>query len=566
MTSLPEIALAIDHGSAWTKASVIGQVAGTWRVTAHVSQPTAWGEEELLRSLAARLVPTVSGGIARAVPRLLADASRIECHTPARPGRLALAAVSREISGESARRAAQSAGWVIVEMATLDDGRTLAERLSALEAADVDAWLLAGGFDAADAEQALEVAGLVAAARATGRGPVLWAGAGRLAEAVAALFEPGAVTVVDSPRPTVDAERPQNLRSVLEGLLRQTVEPDGPLHLAPTAFGRAVTEIAHVADLTVLGVDLGARYATWTLASGTSVETRVHAEGGLGSPSLSATAIAGRISRSLPRGVDETAVADTLQNMRTRPAAVPETEDDLAVMQAAARHQLASLAGATAVQGADLLVGGGRAIAGFPRPGHAAELLVEGIRPLGVTQLAVDAAGVLGPLGSLETDEMREGISSLLLDLLVPLGTAVVTRGGRPGQVAMRLWRRPILQEGTASEPGGGNGTSPHTADADSTERVSGPLEVRYGQLMVIPLGYDEAFELDIELENGVTLGSPRRGRQFRTLARGGAVGLIVDARDTPIALPRRPDDRETVLASWHETFVREHHAGVGIE
>ena len=93
-------------------------------------------------------------------------------------------------------------------------------------------------------------------------------------------------------------------------------------------------------------------------------------------------------------------------------------------------------------------------------------------------------------------------------------------------------------------------------------EHFAGPLEVRYGQLIVMPIGYDESLEVEVELETGVSLGAARRGRQFRTRVRGGAVGLIVDARDMPIALPRRLDDRETVLTSWHETFVREHDVG----
>lgn len=556
MTSAPEIALAIDHGSAWTKAAVIGQVAGRWRIAAHVSQPATWGEEELLQSLRDRLA-SADRRLAYALPDLLADASRIECHTPARPGRLALTAVSRDISGQAARRAAESAGWVIVETASLDDGRSLAERLQALQAAEVDAWLLAGGFDVADAEQALDLAGLVAAARANGEGPVIWAGAEGLAEDVAALFEPGAVTTVDNPKPTADLDRPQHLRATLEGLLRETVEPEGPLHLAPAAFGRSVSALARLTGLSVLGVDLGARYATWALA-GTDgpVETRVHAEGGLGSPALAAHAVAGRLSRSLPREVDEMAVADTLQNMRTRPAAIPETADELAVMHAAARHQLAALVGAGAVQGVDLLVGSGRSVAAFPQPGQAAELLIEGIRPLGITQLAIDPTGVLSPLGSLPGEEMGDGIASLLGDLLVPLGTAVISRGGRPGQVAMRLWLRPAAApESTA----GGNGSSPA---AGLTEHVQGPIEVRYGQLVVLPLGYAEAVELDVELESGVSLGAARRGAHVRARVLGGAVGLIIDARDMPIALPRRPDDRETVLASWHETLLRDHGGG----
>jgi hypothetical protein len=38
----------------------------------------------------------------------------------------------------------------------------------------------------------------------------------------------------------------------------------------------------------------------------------------------------------------------------------------------------------------------------------------------------------------------------------------------------------------------------------------------------------------------------------------GGVVGLILDARGMPLALPRRSDDRRAVLAGWRDLFARE--------
>ena len=70
-----------------------------------------------------------------------------------------------ELSAASALRAAESAGWTVEAVATADDGRSIAERLGALQAAEVDAWLLTGGFEQGRADQALEMASLVAVAR-----------------------------------------------------------------------------------------------------------------------------------------------------------------------------------------------------------------------------------------------------------------------------------------------------------------------------------------------------------------------------------------------------------------
>src|SRR6185503_18583049 len=116
-------------------------------IVTQVAQPTAWGEDELRAALTGRMAGWVDPRVSSRIEELLQSAPRIACHTPRRVGRLGLAGVSSELSGTSARRAAESAGWTVEEAATADDGRSLTARLAALQAADVDAWLLTGGFD-----------------------------------------------------------------------------------------------------------------------------------------------------------------------------------------------------------------------------------------------------------------------------------------------------------------------------------------------------------------------------------------------------------------------------------
>ena len=154
----------------------------------------------------------------------------------------------------------------MVEQAAADDGRSLPERLSTLTAADVDAWLVVGGFDDARPEQALEAAALVAAARRGGRTPVIWAGSAALTDEVAACFEPGVVQAIPNPRPDASTEDLAPLRHRLEELLDRLVESGGTRNLAPIGFRRTIEEIAREDHLRVVGVDLGARYATWAFA------------------------------------------------------------------------------------------------------------------------------------------------------------------------------------------------------------------------------------------------------------------------------------------------------------
>jgi len=161
-------------------------------------------------------------------------------------------------------------------------------------------------------------------------------------------------------------------------------------------------------------------------------------------------------------------------------------------------------------------------------------MLLDGVRPVGVTQIAVDAGALLGPLGSLTDAEISEGLALLADDLLVPLGTSVVCRGGEPGRVAMRV--------------------TVHRAGWPA----HGPVEVRTGQVQVVPLPRGQEAELTIEPANGVTLGGGRRSPRITATATGGTVGVVLDARGVPIGLPRRADDRRTVVASWRDALMRE--------
>lgn len=541
MTALPsaELALLIDVGSAWAKAAVIGRVRGRWRLVTAVAQPTAWGGRELRRNIVDRLELAADPRLAGRVEELVAGANRIECHTARRPGRLTVVAVSRELSGSAARRAAEAAGWVVGEVVTLDDGRSLAERLAILQSVDTDAWLLAGGFDGSRSPRAMEAAALVAAARRPGGGPVMWAGASELADEVRALFETGATSVVANARPDARHDAPSALRDHLQGLLRSVVAREEETHLSAIAMPRAVGALAAASGLRVLAVDIGARGALRALAEPDgSVASRNHGGGGIAGLARVPGAAA-RVARLAGDAGDEAAVADLLQTLRARPATLPESGEELAATQAAARVQLAALMEDGPSGPLDLIIGAGATIASAPSPVDAARILLDGIRPLGVTQLAVDAAALLGPIGSLPDGEIAEGIALLAEDLLVPLGTAVVSRGGEPGRTAMRV---------SVHRPGW-----PDLA----------PIELRHGQLQVVALARGQVAELSIEPAAGVSLGTSRRGPRVEALATGGAVGLILDARGIPMTYPRRGDDRRAVLAGWRDALAREQAPGV---
>ena len=60
-------------------------------------------------------------------------------------------------------------------------------------------------------------------------------------------------------------------------------------------------------------------------------------------------------------------------------------------------------------------------------------------------------------------------------------------------------------------------------------------VEVQAGSLEVIPLGVGEKAEIEIRPARGVDLGVPLTRGTFKREVRGGAIGLIVDARGRPL-------------------------------
>jgi hypothetical protein len=533
-----EVSLLIDVGSAWTKASVVGRARGRWRIAASVAQPTAWGEEALEEALAARLAIGADQRLRGRLSEMVEAAPRIACGTPRRIGRLAIAAVGDADRAAAVRRAADAAGWMVAASSSTEDGRPLSERLAALSATDVDVWLLTAPDELVPTEQVLEEAALVAAARRDRGGAVVWAGAPAMTEPLSALFEEGALSAIAPATPEGDGQDAGPLSADLERLLEQLVAGHDRRRASPAGFQRAVAELARQERLRIGGIDLGAHYATWVLADGTGeAPTRVGgvlAAGGLGSPAFGSPQVAGRLARQMSSRIDDLAVADALQNLRSRPGSIPNGEDELAVAMAAGRMQLASIAATPGWGSVDVLIGAGRLIAAAPSPARAMQLILDGIRPVGVTQVALDSAGVLPPLGSVAGDEIAEAIGFLRDDLLVPLGTAIVSRGGRPGHIAFRA--------------------TVHRAGWPSM----GPVEVRVGQVSVLPLARGERADVELQTDESVNLGAARRGRRLHAQVSGGSVGLVLDARDAPVQLPRRTDDRRSVQQAWQDALLAE--------
>jgi hypothetical protein len=169
-----------------------------------------------------------------------------------------------------------------------------------------------------------------------------------------------------------------------------------------------------------------------------------------------------------------------------------------------------------------LVAGGAFATA----PGGAVVLAVaDVVRRTGATQVALDHARLLGPLGTIEDpDERRDLVADLADDLLAPLGTLLVAAGMPP-----RLRGRAAT--GTMSlEPDGG-----------------GRRELSTGELAMVALGTGAQATALLEFRDSARFG--RRARRFSVSVSGGLAGVMVDLRTCRCACrppgppPGRPRD-----------------------
>jgi hypothetical protein len=171
----------------------------------------------------------------------------------------------------------------------------------------------------------------------------------------------------------------------------------------------------------------------------------------------------------------------------------------------------------------ELLVAGGGIFSSLP-PSVVALALADLVRRPGVTQLVMDQARLLGPLGAIEDeDERRTLLANLADDILVPLGALILPSGIKPGRNAGYL----------------------RLKGASSVSEI----ELHPGAVQVVDLPPGIGARADLDFRDAVRLG--KRARHFTVDVGGGLGGLLVDLRDIPMRISDRPDSRRAALETW---------------
>jgi hypothetical protein len=186
----------------------------------------------------------------------------------------------------------------------------------------------------------------------------------------------------------------------------------------------------------------------------------------------------------------------------------------------------------------DPIVASGAVLAGTPRAAHAALVLLDALEPAGIFNLLLDVNGVAAALGAIAPVQPLAAAQlwgsnaiqrlAIVIAPFAPRGRSAVGAGAQPGQVAVRV------------KVAGGGG---QTADV---EVAAGAVQV-----LSLPLAAGQSGAVTVQPARGFDVGrGPGRGVVLRDL-RGSTLGVIVDARGRPLALPRDAGKRRETMQKW---------------
>jgi len=479
--------------------------------------------------------------------------------------------VVRQMSAESAQRAALGAGAIIMDVIAIDDGRKDYQKIQRLRELRPDIVLLSGGTDGGTITHLVELAELLIAADPRPRFgtmnlPVIFAGNKDARDEIRHLLgERFDLRIVDNLRPDLDRENLGPAREAIHELFLEHVMQQAPgysklmtwtsadIMSTPNAVGKIMVTIAEQRGINILGVDIGgATTDVFSVFDGNYTRT-VSANLGMSYSICNVMLEAGiqNIRRWLPFDIEEYEVRNRLRNKMIRPTTIPQTYEDLLLEQAVSREalrlafihhkQLArglkgvqqqrtigealdqAETGKTLVQmmALDMIIGSGGVLSHAPKRAQSALMMMDAYQPEGVTMLAVDSIFMMPQLGVLSTVHPEAAAQVFDRDCLIRLGSCVAPVGqGKEGE--------PCL-----------------TIDYNGKSET-----FRYGELRVLPLGVGETLQATIRPARGFDVGAGR-GRPVEATLEGGVVGVVVDTRGRPLQLP--PDDatRRQKLISW---------------
>jgi hypothetical protein len=475
--------------------------------------------------------------------------------------RVVLVGLLPDLSLRSLRKLNESAPVRIVEELSLGDRRTDEARMDALCNAKPDILLVAGGTEggAVDAlERMLEVVGLGIHVMSSATKPqVLFMGNSAAASRVTDLLQGvAAVTTARNIRPSLEVEDLESgrvalnemtasvLRSRLTGIEESLGWAGGVLTPAPLGFGTVVQLLGRSspAKSGVVGVSLGAGSTILGAAFGSNMELSVRPDINLSynAPKLLETVSIKEIIRWIPADVSEDLIRDFIFNLTLYPRTIPMTNEDLWIELAVAREIIRSVLRTAApswkvpftwawpglLPPLDTVFGSGGVLAGVPKPGLAALVLLDAIQPPGIMRLKLDSQSMVCTLGAAARVNPLAVVQVLDSGSFPTLGSAVCPVGrARAGDPVMRYKLQ--YQDGRQIRE-----------------------DIRFGTITIVPLALGEKAQMNIQLHRQFDIGGGN-GQGGTYTVEGGLVGLIIDARGRPMSMETEPGKARRQQEEW---------------
>jgi uncharacterized protein (TIGR01319 family) len=578
--------LATDCGSTTTKAILIEKQGDEYRLVVRGEAPTtveapfddvtvgvvnAVSEVE---ELAGRKILDETGHI---ITPMREDGSGVDIYlsTSSAGGglQMTVAGVVKAMSAESAERAALGAGAIIIDVIAVDDGRKDYEKVKRIRELRPDMILCSGGTDGGTVKHLVEMAEMLVSADPKPRLgiglrlPVIYAGNKEAREPVKeVLGDRVDLKIVDNLRPTLDREDLDPAREAIHEIFLQHVMQQAPgygklsdwvssgIMSTPNAVGKIIQTVAEQMKINVLAADIGgATTDVFSVFNGVYNRT-VSANLGMSYSICNVLAESGTadISRWAPFDVNEADLRNTLRNKMIRPTTIPQSLRDLRIEQAVAREALRlafehhktlarSLKGVQTVRnigeimeqketGAtlvnlmslDMIIGSGGVLSHAPRRVEAAYMMLDAYQPEGITMLAVDSIFMMPQLGVLSTVQPEAAAQVFERDCLIKLGSVIAPVGKmKLGEIACSV-------------------------------EIDGETHgVAFGSLKLVQLGAGEVREVTIKPGGKMDVGAGK-GKEMAAKIEGGAVGVIIDCRGRPMALPEDARTRVDKLREWH--------------
>jgi uncharacterized protein (TIGR01319 family) len=585
---LAESYLITDIGSTTTKAILIAERAGEYRLVGRGEHPTTVEapDEDVMVGVGGALQDLGS----RTGRGLLSETGILKeqtdsclkyLSTSSAGGGLQMMVfgVMGNVTADSARKAALGGGAIVLDVMTIDDHRPTFLKLDAIRAARPDMILISGGLDGGNTAFALEICDLLCAAKPrprlgkSFRIPVIYAGNKDAAPlAVDTLSDAFDVKVVENLRPSFDREVLEPVRQAIHELFMSHVMSHAPgydkllswvdaeVMPTPMAVGRIMHHLAGARGLNIVGVDIGGATTDVFSVIGGVFHRSVSANLGMSYSAGNVLLEAGveNILRWLPFEISPDDLADRICTKLINPTTIPSSVTDLQIEHALAiealrlafgRHReiatvppkglsdWKSLTGLSQVVVAqpetrtildidsiDMIIGSGGVLSHAPRRAQSALIMLNAFCPTGVTFLAVDSVFMMPHLGVLSEIDPEAALNVLEKDCFIPLGPVIAIDGEPPSG-------RPVV-----------------TVRCRDSQGVRSEATVMGGCIHVIPTRAPGDVTVHAEAHGSASIGGKSR---IQFTCRAGQVGIIVDARGRPLRLPEDPIACAQASAEW---------------